>query len=159
MTTTMLAAAGGGLDRLTGSLPATGAALAVVVTILVSCVRLKMGKNVPNGKIQVGSVGAMILGIWAQDIFMRTPDGTMFHDIGLAIKDIPVALASNSDLGNPGMTSVCICFLVLAAGISFVPVAGSIFGMIFGAAMLAAAGSIWKITMTVIMFIPNLIIS
>ncbi|MCZ1012093.1 hypothetical protein [Streptomyces lydicus] len=158
MNTTALAAAGG-LERLTGALPATGAALAVVVTLLVSCVRLKLGKNVPNGKIQFGSVGAQYLGIVAQDVFMRTPGGTMFHDVGLAIKDMPVALASNPDIGNPGMTSICISFLILAIGISFVPVVGSIFGMIFGAAMLAATGSFWSILMTLIMFVPNLVIS
>ncbi|MFJ5952245.1 hypothetical protein [Streptomyces noursei] len=156
---TSVLAAGGGLDRLTGTLPAAGAAVVVIVTFIVSCVRLKMGKNVPSGKIQAESVGAQLLGICAQDIFMRTPDGTMFHDIGVAMKDIPVALSQNSDLGNPGMTAICICFLILAIGISFVPLVGSIFGMIFGAAMLAASGSIWNVFMTLIMFIPNLFIS
>lgn len=125
----------GDLTGAIGAVPATGIALILIVVLVLGVV----GK----GKKKLASGPAQAWGIIAELAFLRS--GAPFHDIGVAVQSIPQALAGNPALGTPGMTAVCLLFIVLSLFARLVPVTGALLGLMMGASFAAAEGSIWQL--------------
>jgi hypothetical protein len=136
MSTTLLAA--GDLSGAIGAVPATGIALILVVVLVLGVV----GK----GKKKLASGPAQVWGIVAELAFLRS--GAPFHDLGVAVQAVPEALAGNAALGSPGMTTICLLFVVLSSFARLVPATGALLGLLTGAAFAAADGSIWQLVVS-----------
>lgn len=133
--------AAGGLANAVGPLSAT--AISVIVgTVLIMTV---IGK----GKKRLAAGTAQLIGVFGELAFLRA-DGP-FHDIGQAFTSVDEALATEPSIGSIGMTGVVLLFLVLAALAKFAPPMAVIMGLLLGAAMDSAQGSIWHFVVTVFM--------
>lgn len=126
--------AAGELTSAIGVLPATGVALILAVIAVLGVV----GK----GKKKLNSGPAQLVGLLAELTFLRCP--SPFGDIGDAFQSVSLGIADAEQLGAPGITTVCLLWLALAAFARVVPGAGVVLGMLLGGAMETADGSIWK---------------
>lgn len=126
--------AAGELTTAVGPVSATGLAL-LTGTMLVLGVAGK-------GKKRLASGPAQLVGVVTELAFLRS--GAPFADIGVAFQSIAQGIASNPDLGAPGMGAVCLLFIILSLFARIVPVTGALLGLVLGGAMEAANGSIWN---------------
>ncbi|MFI0742507.1 hypothetical protein ACH4PU_31185 [Streptomyces sp. NPDC021100] len=132
--------AAGGLANAVGPLSAT--AISVIVgTVLIMTV---IGK----GKKKLAAGTAQMIGVFGELAFLRA-DGP-FHDIGQAAASVDQSLAAEPSIGSIGMTGVTLLLLVLAALAKFAPPMSVIIGLLLGAAMDSAQGSIWHFVVTVL---------
>lgn len=132
MHTTPLAA--GELTGATGTV--TGAAVSLVLVLVL--VYGVIGK----GKRKLASGPAQFVGLFCEIALLRTPQGTIWSDIGGAFKSIASGLAHNDALGAIGFTGLALVLIVLSLFARIVPASGTFLGLLLGASLISADGSI-----------------
>lgn len=123
-----------GMASAIGTVPASGIALVLLVVLIYGVI----GK----GKKKLASGPAQVVGILAEIAFLRSP-GT-FGDFGEAIQAVPQSIATAPALGAIGMTATLCVFVGLALFARIVPATGAVLGLMIGAALQMAPGSLCR---------------